>query len=780
MASRSPGEICRQIAEALEAAHVKGVIHRDLKPANIKVTPDFRVKVLDFGLAKAFARDATSGDPSQLPVITNGGSGQGTILGTAAYMSPEQARGKPLDNRTDIWSFGCILFEALSGRRAFPGETFSDTIAAILGRDPDWELLPATVPARIQLLLRRCLQKESRFRIHDIADARIELEDSSPLASSAPAAPSKAWRVVAWAAACLILGGIATGVLVWNLKPTSRSGPTLRIGVALLPDQTLTALDNPAFALSPDGTHLAYVCSTQGRQQLFLRRMDQFEARPVHGTEGAFHPFFSPDGEWIAFFADEKLTKVSMRGGAPIALCDAPLNSRGACWGPNQTIIFSPGPGRLFQVSSGGGTPAPLANIELGGDETRHSWPEILPGGKEIIFTAGMQSGRWDDAYIVVQSLESGVRRRLVGGTHARYAPTGHLVYSLAGILLAAPFDLNRLEVTGASVAMVDGIMQSNTGAAQFSFCETGTLVYIPGGVQGTERSLAWVDRKGTDQLLSAPRRPYVHPRLSPDGHRVAVHIDETKIDVWIHDIVRNTLFPLSEHKSTSPVWTPDGKRVTYECVEGSGMSGICWINADGSGGKRRLTSTPGLPGTWSPDGHWLAFMTVDPTRGRDIWVLRAEGEHNPHPSVQTRSNEEGPDFSPDGRWLAYASDDSGRFQIYVQSFPGPGPKWQVSTDGGTEPCWARNGRELFYRNGDQMMAVTVNSASALALGQPTLLFQSKHPRLRSGRRNYDVAADGQRFLMIKGHDQQLSATQVNLVLDWFADVKSGTGERAR
>jgi eukaryotic-like serine/threonine-protein kinase len=336
-------EICRQIAEALEAAHEKEVIHRDLKPANIKVTPDFRVKVLDFGLAKAFARDATGRDPSQLPAMTNVGSGQGTILGTAAYMSTEQARGKPLDNRTDIWSFGCILYEALSGRRAFPGQTVSDTIAAILGRDPDWELLPATVPTRVRLLLRRCLQKESRHRLHDIADARIELEDSSPLADALPAAigsPSKTWRVVGWAVTWLILGGIIAGVLVWNLKPSSSSWPILRIGVALLPGQTLTALDNPAIALSPDGTHLVYVGSTNGRQQLFLRRLDQFEARPVHGTEGAFHPFFSPDGEWIAFFADEKRKKVSMRGGAPVALCDAPLNSRGACWGPNKPLSF--------------------------------------------------------------------------------------------------------------------------------------------------------------------------------------------------------------------------------------------------------------------------------------------------------------------------------------------------------------------------------------------------------------------------------------------------------
>ena len=530
-------------------------------------------------------------------------------------------------------------------------------------------------------------------------------------------------------------------------------------------------------ALSPDGTHLAYVVSRGGSVQLYLRAMDQLETSAIPGTERGVNPFFSPDGQWVGFFADGKLKKVSISGGAPMILCDAP-QPRGASWGPNDTIVFAPtSSSGLSQVSAAGGTPQLLTTLDSQEGERSHRWPQLLPDGKAVLFTVATSGGTFDEGRILVQLLETGERRVLIqGGTYPHYLPTGHLVYAQAGTLLAVPFDPSRLEVTGAAVPLVEGVMQSARGAAQVSFSSVGSLVYLPGGIGEAERTLVWVDRKGGAQPLAAPPRPYLNPHLSPDGRQLAVEIAAAKRDMWVYDISRETLTRLTFEgiQSQVPTWTPDGKRVTFNSARARSFN-LFWRPADGSGAEERLMTSEYnlLPSSWSPDGQMLAFSEVHPTTRLDIWVLPLEGERKPRPFLITQFNESSAMFSSDGRWLAYTSDESGRFEIYVQPFPGPGRKWQISTEGGTEPVWARNGGELFYRSeiGNRMMAVDITTEPTFNAGKPRLLFEGRYDtRVTIGyRANYDVTADGQRFVMIKGEEGQ---GQINVVLNWFEELK--------
>jgi eukaryotic-like serine/threonine-protein kinase len=779
-----------QIAEALEAAHERGVIHRDLKPANVKVTPEGRVKVLDFGLAKAFASDGGL-DLSHAPSLTAMGTEEGRILGTPAYMSPEQARGKAVDKRTDIWAFGCVLYELLTARQAFRGETLSDTIAGVLEREPDWQVLPPATPAKIRDLLRRCLQKDSQRRLHDIADGRIEIEE----ALSAPAtgeltAPVKGVRALGRRAlllslGTLLLGGAITGLAVWNLKPTPSPQRTVsRLTITLPPGQQLAGLESgPAMALSPDGTHLAYVARQSGNQQLYVRAMDSQEAKPIPGTEGAVNPFFSPDGQWVAFFAGGNLKKVPVSGGAALTLAIVAL-PRGASWGSQGIIAFAPTTdGALQQVPEAGGTPQLLTRLEK--RDISQRWPEFLPGGKAMLFAASASTSSWPNAQVAVQSLGTGERRDLIhGGTNPRFAPSGHLVYAQGGNLMAVPFDPQRLTATGAAVPVVEGVLQATvSGVAQYNFSSTGSLVYIPGGVQSAQSGLAWVSRNGTAQPLATPLSAYRGPRLSPDGSRVAVAIEGQESQTWLYDLSRETLTRLTFEGGANynSVWTPDGKRIAFNSNK-EGPVNIFWQLADGSGGLERLITSEyaQAPMSWSPDGQVLAFVEVNPTTGRDIWMLRmgdpsaVSGQvRKAQPFLRTPFTESAPRFSPNGRWLAYVSDESGRFEIYVQPYPGPGGKWQISTEGGTEPVWNPNGRELFYRSGDKMLAVEIATQPGFSAGRPRILFEGKYQPAPATFPNYDVSADGQRFLMLKLVEQAEAApTQINVVLNWFEELK--------
>ena len=770
-------KIAVQIAEALEAAHEKSIIHRDLKPANVKVTREERVKVLDFGLAKAFVGDGGQ-DFSNSATLTAMGTEEGRVLGTPAYMSPEQARGKSVDKRTDIWAFGCVLYELLTGRRAFQGETTTEILAAVLRGEPDWQALPETTPVSIRALLRRCLQREMNKRARDAGDARIEIEEAlaAPVnAELTTAAPTKGFhahgrRALILSAGTLLLGLAIAGVAVWNLKP-SPPRPVSHVTITLPPDQQLAfqaaGLD---LALSPDGTHLAYAVRKGDTTQLYLRAMDSPESRPMPGTEGANNPFFSPDGQWLGFFAGGKLMKISVSGVAPQALCDASI-SAGASWGSHGTIVFGNFPeGPLQQVSDAGGAPHPLTHLEKG--ETSHRWPEFLPDGKAVLFAAATNSENWNNAQIAVQSVQTGERRNLVqGGMYPHYAPTGHLVYAQGGALMAVRFDPQRLTTTGAAVPVVDDVLQfTGNGDAQYSFSETGSLVYVLGNVQVVPSRLVWVNRSGGEQPLSAPPRAYILPKLSPDDRRVAVVVAEQEPQIWLYDLPRETLsrFTFEGDANNGPVWTPDGKRITFNSNK-EGPKNIFWQLADGSGGLERLTTSKYIhvPGSWSPDGQLLAFAEVNTTTGFDIWVLRL-GDRKAQLFLQTPFNEQAPQFSPDGRWLAYYSNESGRSEVYVQAYPGPGGKWQISTEGGKEPLWNRKGRELFYRSGSKMMAVEITTQPTFSASTPKMLFEALYQSANQSSPNYDVSSDGQRFLMLKPIEQ---AAQINVVLNWFEEL---------
>ena len=767
-------EVCRQIAEGVEAAHEKGVIHRDLKPANVKVTPEGKVKILDFGLAKVFEEEIPAADISQSPTLTEEMTRAGVILGTAAYMSPEQARGKIVDKRSDIFAFGAVLYELLTGKRAFEGETVTDTLAKVLEGEPDWEALPHSTPWRIQELLRRCLTKDPHDRLRDITTVRIEvklaLDEPTPVSpiGAVSATQLPLWRrAIPWTLAGLI--AITAVVGFWILtRPTPE--PLSKFVITPQITAPLFSTGGNEIAISLDGRRIIYR-SLAGMGQLYVRSLDEFVATPIAGTERVGgSPFFSPDGESVAFFNPEGLKRVSLMGGTSITLSEALNPGRSGSWAED-TIVFTSA-GSLYRISASGGETEALATPDLEKGEVYDS-PEILPGGKALLFTIWASTG----SQIALLSLETGEQKVLLAGRQAHYAPTGHLVYALSdiGTLMAAPFDLATLEVTGDSVPLLQEVRQSSPGFVDYSFSSNGTLVYVPVGDSAGAYTLAWVDREGAVEPLGAPPRSYYSPRLSPDGQRLAVRIGPPN-DIWVFDISRKTLTRLTfEGEDDLPIWTPDGKRVTWRSAR-AGRENLFWKLADGSGPPERLT-TDDLrqnPSSWSPDGQFLAFhqrSTVG-SDDRDIWVLPLEGERQPRPFLQTPFNEAEPKFSPDGRWLAYISDESGRREVYVQPFPGPGGKWQISTNGGTEAVWAGNG-DLFYRNEnrDQMFVVDITTEPTFSAGTPRLLFEGLHPGGAGNRAFYDITPDGQRLLMVHVQGQGPGA-QIDVVLNWFEELK--------
>jgi len=771
--------IAGQIADALEAAHERGVIHRDLKPANIALKPDGTVKVLDFGLAKAMEGAPGASDPSLSPTITTPAMTQmGVILGTAAYMSPEQARGKLVDHRADIWAFGVVIFEMLTGQRLHPGETVSDTLASVLKTEPAWDALPRETPSSLRRLLRACLEKDPRRRLQSIGDRRMLL-DELPQPTGLRGSPGVTMTALA------VAGGLAVALLTLSIvhfrEPAAMvsASPVARVAITLPPASVLERGWFPALGLSPDGTKLAYVAvQSSGATQLFLRMMDGTAAKPIVGTDGSHSPFFSPDGQWIGFFAQGKLKRVPAAGGAAQVLCDAP-GGMGGSWATDDTIYFAPSNTTgIWRVPASGGTPQEVTKLDRSKGEVGHRWPQILPGGQGLLFTVWVGPG-WDEKSLQLHVLGSGERRVLAqGASSGRYVASGHLVYNRDGAqnLMVLPFDLARLQVTGGpAVTLAEQVWEGGAEGAQFTVSDAGTMAYAAAHPQRYERRLVWVDRQGKVEPLPATPRPYYDPRISPDGQQVAVSSEEGTERVWTYNFARATLTPLTaaDVSSQSPAWTPDGSRVVFRGTR-EGLRNLFWKAANGSDQEERLTTSENLqtPVSVSPDGKHVAFGAVDRVDGYDIWIMPLDGTRTPQVFLKTPALENGPHFSPDGRWIAYFSDESGRSEIYVQPFPGPGGKWTISTDGGSEPVWSRDGRELFYRSGDAMMAVSITSQPAFAASVPRRLFTTQFEPTGTGTSGYDVSLDGQRFLMIQSTEPEQPATQVSVVINWFEELK--------
>jgi serine/threonine-protein kinase len=798
--------IARQIADALEAAHEKGITHRDLKPGNVKITPNGVVKLLDFGIANVVTDDVHAADLTQTTTLANA-SQKGLIVGTAAYMSPEQARGKPVDRRTDIWAFGCVLFEMLTGKMAFAGETVSDTIAAVLERDPDWSMLPADTPRTVRRLVQRCLEKDLKQRLHDIGDARLEIEQfvqapTEDVDADVARFQTRAWRrrtqLTAVAAGVLALTAAA---LVWALmsrESAARSDARVSRFTVDFPKDTFTAPTlNTAIAFSPDGTQLLL---TPWPGPPVVRRLDALDSRPIEeGKPDVFRnaPMFSPDGtsvswiEWNGIVgANRPLLKASLAGGSPVKITDYDHFHAGD-WAADGWIYWTQTyPGGIVRVRDSGGPIESVTPLDSKNGERSHRFAHLLPGGDALIYTvayAGITS--YDDARIDLWDLKTRQRKTLItGGSAAVYSPSGHLVYARAGKLFAAPFDLERREVTGPPMQVMDNVMMSqNTGAAHFAVSRRGDLAYAPGGVEGGNRVLVWVDRSGKTEAVPLDPASYLYPRLAPDGKTMAVEIEGPNHDFYVYDFARTVLSKVTtDGLSHSPVWSPDGRRIAFRSWLAGGMT-MWWMNADRSGAPERLdlNGTRQNPVSFSPDGKFIAFDQKDAETDDDAWIMPVPSGQA-RPIARSKFGEGSAKFSPDGRWVAYSSTESGKAEIYVQPFPALGPKIQISNAGGADPVWRRTGGEMYYRQGEKMMVVSVDtSGPALRASAPKVLFEGAYYEGTGAScemggptaANYDVSPDGQRFLMVRDNTN-VYGTRVIVVVNWAEELKAR--ERAR
>ena len=715
---------------------------------------------MDFGLAKAFVDESPDADSSMSPTITRDATRVGVIMGTAAYMSPEQAKGKEVDKRADVWAFGAVLYEMLAGKKAFAGDDVSDTLAAVLRAEVDWRALPADVTARMAALLRRCLAKNSSERWRDIGDVKFELGNEETEEVSTEVTTRRHWGVLVVGALLVAAGSAA---IAWNLKPEAPR-PVSRFSVYLSEDENFSYAGRRIIAFSPDGTRIAYVAN----RQLYLRALDDTEAVRLADTQGARTPFFSPDGEWLGFYADGGLYKVSVRGGPRVRICDA-LIVYGASWADDGNIMFGQGARGIWHVSAEGGDPEVLVDVEDG--EMAYG-PQPLPGGRHVLYSVST-SRNWDEARIEARSLKTSETKVLIrGGSDVRYVATGHLLYAVDETILAVPFDPDTLEVKAGPVPVVEGVGRAfnQTAAAHASFSQTGALAFVAQDQIAT-RTLVWVDRSGRVGEPLVEPGSYIMVASSPDGSRVALTRGGPEVDIWILDVARTTLTRLTTEGAEYPAWSPDGEWIAF-----SSRDGLYRIRSDFSGAAEPLLEKDGTfrSYAYSPDGKWLIYGAQTDGVQFDLWALPLQENGEPQPLMQTLSDERDATLSPDGRYMAYVSDESGGFDVYVTPFPDSGRKWPISIGGGRGPQWSADGREISYLESggslSKMMTARVETLPEFTSKVPEVVFEM--PTMDRPQGLFSATPDRERFVMLRDVNTESGRAHFKVVLNWFEELE--------